>query len=144
MKKKGNRHSIFFLLSLILLLGFFLRFYRIEEIMLFHGELGDNYLQIKNFIFQKKIPLIGPPTSHTWLFFGPLFYWIFGPILLLSGFDPRSGAYFSEIIGIFTVLLNFFMVSKLFNNKTALISSLLVAVSPIFIVMSRSSRLFGL
>lgn len=111
--------------------------------MPFHGELGDNYLDIKNYIISGQIPLVGPASSHEWLRLGAFFYWIFGIILIIFKFDPVSGIYVSESVGVATVLITYFAVSIMFNKKTALVSSLLMAVSPQLLLLNNGSRFFS-
>lgn len=132
-------HALFIL---SVTLGIFLRFYRIRENLVFHGELGSNYLDIKNFISKGEIPLLGPPTSHPWLSFGPLFYWLFAPILVLFNYNPVSGANFMAVAGSLVIVLNFIVSERLFDKKIAAISSLLLAISPQFVTLTRESRFF--
>ncbi len=132
------------LLILILMLGTILRFYHLPQNLVFHGELGHNYLAIKNFIAQKQIPLIGPSTSHPWLSFGPLFYWLLAPILLLGKYEPISGAYFFAFLGVITILINFFTIKKIIGPRTASISSFILAISPLWLDLTRESRFFSI
>lgn len=128
----------------VIILGVFLRFFRIEENLVFHGELGHNYLAIKNFIEKGELPLLGPPTSHPWLNFGPLYYYLFAPFLWLAGFNPVAGAYFFAVIGILTIILNYFVVKETFGERVAIISSFLISVSPAWVSLTRGSRFFSL
>lgn len=121
-----------------------MRFYCLGGDIVFHGELGHNYLAIKNFIQAGQIPLLGPPTSHPWLSFGPLFYWIFAPVLVLAKYNPVSGAYFMAFASTLLIILNYFFIEKLFDKKAAIISSFLIAISPAFVFLSRESRFFSL
>ncbi len=132
------------LLLCILLVGIFLRFYRIEETFIFSGEVGHNLLAIKDAYQSRIIPLIGPPTSHSWLYFGPLYYWIYGPILVLSSFNPLSHAYFGAFISTLTIIANYFVIKKIFNQRIALISSFLLSVSPLYLSFSRGGRFFSI
>ena len=125
---------------LIILLGTFLRLYRIEENFAFHGELGFDYVTIKNFILQGKIPLLGPPTSHAWFALGPLFYWIFSVILPLGNYHPFVGEYFWVSIGTLAIVVSFFVVREFFGPKTGLISSYMLAISPAWIKLTRGAR----
>jgi len=134
----------YILVSLIILLAAFLRFFRLEENLSFHAELGDNYLVMKNYVAHREIPLVGPPTSHPWLSFGPFYYWIFTPILMISNWHPVGPAIAFAIIGTFTVLLNYWFVTKIANKKSALVSSLLIALSPLWLSFTRESRFFVL
>ncbi len=131
-----------FLLLLILLLGAALRLYRIEQTFIFSGEVGHNLLAIKNAILTKQLPLIGPPTSHPWLSFGPLFYWIYGPVLVLSKFNPLSHAYFGVFISLGMIVANYYVVRRFFSSKVALLSSYLMAISPLFLSFTRGARFF--
>lgn len=129
---------------IILVLAIFLRFFRLEENFIFSGELGHNFLAIKSAFINRQIPLVGPPTSHPWLSFGPLFYWLFGPLLVLSSFNPLSAAYFGALIGILTIILNFLVTKKIFGEKVALFSSLLITISPLWNNFFRDARFFSL
>ncbi len=129
---------------LIVLLATFLRFYRIEQTVVFHGELGHNYLAIKNFVEQGQIPLLGPPTSHPWLFFGPLFYWLITPVLVVAEYNPISVTYFMAFIGSLIVLVNYIVIRKLIGEVAALISSYIIAISPAYILLTKNSRFYSL
>lgn len=129
--------------SLILLFGIFLRFYKINDNFLIDGEIGDNLLQLKNFILAKQIPLLGPVTSHPWLYFGPIYYWLYTPILLISKFNPVSYAYFGAVGSSLIILLNYVVISKIVNKHVALFSSFLIAISPLLWFFSRLSRFFS-
>ncbi len=140
----ANFSKYYFALFLILILAILLRFYRIPQNLVFHGELGDNYLNIKNFIANKEVPLLGPPTSHPWLSFSPLYYWVFVPILYLFKFNPAAGPYFFAFENLILIAVNFWVVKKILNSKVAAISSYLIAISPLWMSLTRESRFFSL
>jgi len=128
----------------ILVLGIFLRFFHKQDNFYFDGEIGDNLLAIKNYYYSGTIPLIGPPTSHPWLYFGPLFYWLYGPILILSRFNPLSYGYFGTTFSCAVIFANYLVIKKIFSNSAALISSYLIAISPLFLDFAKNSRFFTL
>lgn len=132
------------LFLLVFILAFFLRFFRFGQNLRFDGEIGDNYLDIKNIIGGFRTPFLGPPTSHPWLYFGPLYYWIAIPVMLIFRFDPIGPAYLILMVSMITLFANYYFVSKLFGKKAALISSFLVGISPLWIALSRGSRFFSL
>ncbi len=137
----------YFNLTLIIIfsiLAGFLHFYRLPQITFFNSEQGSNYLAIKDIIETKKIPLVGPPTSHPWLYFGPLSYWLMTPILWLANFNPLGLAYFFGLIYTALVVLNFLVIRRFIDEKTALISSFLISISPIFATFSLWARFFCL
>ena len=125
------------LLILIIALGVGLRAYKVVDNFPFSAELGDNLLDIKNAIEGGYIPLVGPPTSHPWLYFGPLYYWLMMPIMAVFNYDPLAALFTGIITGSLIILLNYFVVKDVLEGKTALLSSFFIAVSPLFIQYSR-------
>ena len=132
------------LILLVILLGLLLRFFRLEENLVFHGELGHNYLAIKNIIENTQIPLLGPPTVHSWINLGPLYYWLLAPLFYFFDFNPTVGAYFMAMAGVSAIVANYFVIEKLFNKKAAIISSFLIAISPAWLSLARAARFFSL
>jgi hypothetical protein len=132
------------ILVLILFWGTILRFYRIQENLVFDGELGDNYLATKNLILSNRIPLTSPLTPHPWVSFDSLFYLIFAPILFFSNFNPVLGEYFFAIIGVVLILVNYIVIKKIFDSETACLSSYLIALSPAFLELAKESSFFSL
>lgn len=136
------------MIHLIFIVALMLRTYRLQENLFFEGELGHNYLAIKNAVVQLMahgtLPLLGPPTSHVWFSFGPLYYWLFGPFLALGGYHPVIGAAFFAAIGSMTVILHYLFVKKFISKGAALYSSPLVAASPFLLLITRQSRFFSL
>ncbi len=124
----------------ILLIGLFLRIFRIEQNFPFDGEVGDNLLDIKNAFIHHQIPVLGPPTSHPWLNFGPLFYWLYGPILWLSKFNPISHQYFAVAIALLTITANYYVIKNIFSKQVAIISSIFISISPMLLFTTRLGR----
>jgi len=130
------------LFFLIFSLGVFIRFYKAKQLFILDSEIADNLLNIKNYYLNRQIPLIGPPTSHPWLYFGPLFYWLYGPVLILSKFNPISHLYFGLLISCLVIVINYFFVNKYWDRNIALVSSILISVSPILFVFSNNVRFY--
>jgi len=133
-----NKWSL--ILGLIIFIGAFLRFYRIEENLIFHGDLGVDYLAVRDIIEGKRTALLGSRTSHEWLYLAPLFYWIMAGILPLFNYHPFAGAYFFAVIGVLSVYLCYKVVSTLIDKHTGLIASFLIAISPAWVRLTRDSR----
>lgn len=132
------------MILLIVILAAFLRLYRIEPNLVFHGELGDNYLAIKSIVESGQIPLLGPPTSHPWLSFGPLYYYLMAPVMSFANFNPTAGSYFFALSQIALIVINFLVIGKLFGRRVGMVSSALFAVSPLFVNLARQSRFYSL
>ncbi len=133
-----NKYSLLFLA--ILILGSFLRFYKVEQNLIFNGEMGYDYTVIKSYVEQGKLPLLGPRTSHEWFFIGPLFYWMFQVLMPLFEFKVETGAYFFALVCALGIWVCYVVVKKLMDEKVALISSYLMAISPLWVGLARDAR----
>ncbi len=128
------------LITSIVFLATFLRFYRFLPNFIFNGEMGTDYMNIWNIIHGSRTFLIGPRTSHEWLFISPIAYWIYIPLLLIWNYNPIAINVFWGIVGSLSVLVSYLVVKKMFNKNIALISSFLIATSPSWIMQTRNSR----
>jgi len=104
------------LLFIVLLYGLLLRFHQIEINIIFNGEIGQNYLQLKNYVENGEFPLVGPPTGRSWISLGPLFYWIMIPLFLLFNFDPVIPAYFFAFLLLIIAMINYKLVGLWFGK----------------------------
>lgn len=136
---KNRKLEILLLLGVIALAAF-LRLYRLEENLAFHGELGYDYMTIRDYILRGELPLIGPRTSHEWFFIGPIFYWLLMVLLPLGNYSPVAPAYFMAAIGILCIPVAYWAISKFWGKGTAFFAALLVAVSPSWIFLTRDAR----
>jgi len=124
-------------LGLAILIGAFLRLYRLTELMPFAGDSGRDLIIVRNMLLKKEFPLLGPPTSLTWFYLGPLTYYLWAPALFLGNFHPASVAVMVALFDLGTIFLLFLLAKEFFNEKTALLASLLYALSPFAITQSR-------
>ncbi len=126
-------------LIVTLIIGVFLRFYKLTGFVTFLGDQGRDAIIIKRIITLEHFPAIGPPTSVGQIYLGPFYYYFIAPWLLLSNFNPiglaAGVAFFSSLY----LLINYLIVSELFNKKIALISTILLSFSSVLINFSRFS-----
>src|SRR5260221_11885638 len=86
---------IYFILSIILIAGFFIRVYRLPQILGFYFDQGRDALVIWDLIHSHKFFLIGPTTGLAGIFFWPFYYYFFAPFFwLCSGFSFFSSVFF--------------------------------------------------
>lgn len=126
-----NKYTL--LLLLILIIGAFLRSYRIYETMPFIGDQGWFYLSARDLLVSGKIPLVGIATSHPWLHQGALWTYVLSLGFRTLGFSPYTGAYISISLDILTIFLMYKLGGHLFSQRTGLIASILYASSPIVV-----------
>ncbi len=123
---------------LILLLGFFLRIYRIKDYVVFLGDEGRDVLVVYN-ILHGDLTLLGPTSSVGGFFLGPIYYYFMAPFLFLSRYDPVGPAIMVALFGLVTIYLVYKIGKEFFGREAGFIASLLYAISPIVIIYSRSS-----
>ncbi len=131
------------MVHILFLLGLALRFFRLSDNFPFSGEMGHNYLSILSHIQLGTIPLLGPPTSHPWLYFGPIYYWLFTPVLILGKFDPLMPHIFTTIVLSLAVYLSYWVHKQHHNSRSALISAYLTATALPWLVVTREARFFS-
>ncbi len=136
----------------ILIVAAFMRMYRIDEYLTFLGDEGRDVLVVKHIVdgvvalfsgnfhaAQEGLTLLGPTASVGGFFLGPIYYYFMAPFLALFNFNPVGPAVMVALIGVATVLLVYIIAKEFFSYGSAIVASLLYAVSPLVIVYSRSS-----
>lgn len=129
------------MIYLSLLLGIILRIYKISSQYYFTGELGKELLFVRQFILNGDIPLVGLSTSHEWLNYGPLYYWILIPIVKIFGWSPYILFWLALAVSVIGIYLVYFVFKNIVNEKFAVILAFLISVSPLWIWATRISKL---
>lgn len=129
----------FIILVVILVIGAFLRLYKIDQYMTFLGDEGRDVLVVRRLLTEFHPPLIGPGTSIGNMYLGPFYYYMMAIPLLLSNFNPVGPAIFIGLLGVATIFFVWWVTREWFGNIAALISAFLYAISPVIIIYSRSS-----
>lgn len=122
----------------IILLGFYLRIYRIKDYITFLGDEGRDVLVVYN-ILHGDLTLLGPTSSVGGFFLGPIYYYLMTPFLWLFRYDPVGPAVMVVMFGLATIFLVYKIGSEFFGTKAGLIAAFLYAVSPVVVIYSRSS-----
>lgn len=140
----------FWLLSLIIALAAFLRFYNLPHNVMFEGDQGRDALIVSQ-IFKDNDPVfIGPVTSVGNMYLGPLYYYFMLPFLWLSYPSPLGPVYAVAILNILAVYLIYKFGRQMFDKQTGLLAAFFMAVSSVAVTYSRFSwnpnlaPLFGL
>lgn len=139
MRNKTQNLIIWGLLVVILLLGAYLRLYRIADYMTFLGDEGRDVLVVKKMLVDHKFTLLGPTASVGGFFLGPIYYYFMLPFLWLFRLDPVGPAVMVALFGLATVFLVYKVGEAFFDKKAGLLAALLYALSPLVIAYSRSS-----
>ncbi len=126
-------------LCVILLLGAYLRLYRISEYMTFLGDEGRDMLVIKHMIVDHKFTLLGPTASVGGFFLGPVYYYFMLPFVWISGLNPAGAAVMVALFGIATIYVVYRLGRDVCDEWVGLTAASLYCVSPLVIAYSRSS-----
>jgi 4-amino-4-deoxy-L-arabinose transferase-like glycosyltransferase len=135
---KANYKEII-VITIILLLGAFLRLFRISEYMHFYGDEGRDLIIVRNLLVNGDPILIGPGTSVGNMYLGPLYYYLIAPALFLSNYNPVGPVILVAILATATIYLTYLLSKKWFGIIPAVIASLLTAILPTFIKYSNFS-----
>jgi predicted membrane-bound mannosyltransferase len=127
------------LLTMIVLIGSFLRFYKLGEFITFLGDQGRDAIIVRRLITFEHFPAIGPVTSIGGIFLGPFYYYFIAPWILLFNFDPVGLACGVAFMSSVFLVVQYLMVKNMFDKKVALISVCFVAFSWTLIEFSRFS-----
>jgi len=137
-----HRISKLLLLStvfIILILGAYLRLYKIGDYLTFLGDEGRDVLVVKRMIVDHDLVFLGPTASVGGFFLGPMYYYFMAPFLYLYKLDPVGPAVMVALFGVLTIYLVYYVGKKMFHTGVGVIASLLYALSPVVIAYSRSS-----
>lgn len=124
------------ILIIIFILASVIRLYHISYFASFGTETAEQYLEIIKLLHGDFL-LNGPTTSHVWLRLGAIPYYLFFPILYLARFHPLTLFYFWVLLDISTVFLNYYVIKKIINENTALLTTLFLSLSPLALTYNR-------
>ncbi len=126
-------------LSLIIILGAWLRLYSLESTLMFQGDQGRDALIVAR-IFRELDPVfIGPVTSVGNMYLGPFYYYFMLPFLMLSYPSPIGPAIGVALVNIITIFLMYYWGQAFVGKKAALWASFFFAFSHIAIIYARFS-----
>jgi len=138
-KYKKDNPKEFWLLVIILVVGAFLRLYRIPEYMTFLGDEGRDVIIVRRLITELDLILVGPGTSIGNMYLGPLYYYMMAPALALAGLSPVGPAIQIALLGVLTIWFVWFVANQWFGKTAAFVAAFLYTISPTVIHYARSS-----
>jgi hypothetical protein len=131
-----NRKDIILALS-ILGLAFFLRIYRLDQLLGFYFDQGRDALVIRDLLLNHKLFLIGPTTGIDGIFLGPLYYLTLIPWYALGDGNPVFPAIYSAMTTILALAFTARVGYEISGKRTAFIFLLMGGFSHWMIVFSR-------
>lgn len=126
------------LLVAILILGFFLRIYKLPETFFLDGDIARDWLIIFDAWEAKKPILVGPLASFAGIFNGPWYYYTMAPVVIISRLNPLAIISSSILLGLLEIFLVYQVANRIFGKKVALSVMLFYALSYSAIKISHS------
>jgi len=120
LNKRDRLECLLFCLALAL--AFFVRTYRIHELLGFYYDQGRDALIIWDFIHNGKFFLIGPTTGIAGIFRGPWYYWLITPLYFIGKGNPAYPSVFLSATTVLAVYILFKLAKKIVNSWAAWIA----------------------
>lgn len=125
------------ILTVFLLIGFFLRSYNFSEWLRFNADQSRDAALMKISSENSKLPLLGPKAGGTEFRLGPIFYYFQIVSAKVFGTEPSSAAYPDLFFSLLAIIMFFILSREIFNPKIALILAWLYTISYFTIKYSR-------
>jgi 4-amino-4-deoxy-L-arabinose transferase-like glycosyltransferase len=125
--------------SLIALVAFGLRAYRLREYTAFQGDQGIDALAARHLVLDGVWAFEGPATSAGGVHLGPLYYYLLALPIAFGGFDPVVSAAMIVVLATLAVVVLYWLLWLWFGRTAAIVGASLYAVSPAAIVAGRSA-----
>lgn len=133
-----KKHKFILLFLLIVLVGMYLRFYRIESVQSFGWDQGRDAWKTRD-IIKGQIVLNGPRTGVGHFHLGSVWYYMLVPFYLLTNLDPVGAIYLNIIVNLFNFAAIFFVSKKIYGEKAALFVSFIYATNKYLIEINRTT-----
>lgn len=122
------RHKTLLLFLAICIVGLYLRFWQIENVLKFNYDQGRDAWEVRR-VIRGEFPLKGPRTGIGDFYLGPAYFYILAPFYFLSGMDPMGANYLTIVLTFITFVALFLATKEIFNQKTAFIALAIYALS---------------
>jgi 4-amino-4-deoxy-L-arabinose transferase-like glycosyltransferase len=137
-KKEIKSHPVCYLLLAIILIGaFFVRVYRMEDLLRFYYDQGRDALVIWKLWHEGRPFLIGPVTGLQGIFLGPFYYYLIAPFYLIGGGNPVYPAVFLSFLSMLAVLMLFVLGKEMHSRATGIFAAAIGAFSYYIVLHSR-------
>lgn len=123
--------------TLILIVAFVLRIFRVNEILGFYYDQGRDAQVIWDLIHSHKFFLIGPTTGLAGIFRGPFYYYLIAPFYLFGKGNPVWSAIFLAFLSVIALAIIYSAAKEIGGKITGFIALILGTFSFEIIYASR-------
>jgi 4-amino-4-deoxy-L-arabinose transferase-like glycosyltransferase len=133
-----QKTTLWILVGLVVI-GGFLRFYRLNQTLQFLGDQGRDALIVRRLLIEHDPVFIGPVTSVGNMYLGPGYYYFMLPFLALTYPSPMGPVYAVALLGTLTIFLIYKLGKEMVGELAALFAATIYTFSWVFIIQSRFS-----
>ena len=138
LKKETKSHPFtYYLLLFILILAFYVRVYRVGDLMGFYYDQGRDALVIWRLWHEGKLFLVGPVTGLAGIFLGPFYYYLIAPFYLMGGGNPVCPAVFLAFLSVCGVFMLYYLGWKFQDRTTGLFAAIIGSFSYYLVLAGR-------
>ena len=123
--------------SIILIVSFILRVFRVNEILGFYYDQGRDAGVIWDLIHSHKLFLIGPTTGLPGVFRGPFYYYLIAPFYWLGNGNPVVPAVFLAVLSVLALGLVYYLAKQIGGRRVGFIALVLSTFSFEIVYASR-------
>ncbi len=132
-----NHKYIYFILAVILGVAFFVRSYRLDQLIGFYYDQGRDAKIIWDLWHSGEFFLIGPTTGLPGIFLGPFYYYLIAPFYFLGRGDPVWPATFLAFTSTVATFMLYYLGWKMHTRITGLLAATIGALSYYLVLSSR-------
>lgn len=137
-RARRTRPIIIFALGAIVVLGLFLRLYRLDELAQYLGDQGRDMLVVSHMLSTGEPALLGPGSGVGQFQRGPAYYYLLLTGLASTGGDPAGAAAAIAVLDAATILMLFVAGRLVGGYPVGLVAAALYATSGAVISLSRA------
>lgn len=128
-KELFSHPAHYFLLAVTIVFAFFLRTYRLGDLLAFYYDQGRDAKIIWDLWHNGKFFLIGPVTGLAGIFLGPFYYYLIAPFYLIGQGNPVYPSVFLSFLVTLSILLIYFLGKKFHSKEAGLFAAFLATFS---------------
>ncbi|MFZ5376902.1 MAG: glycosyltransferase family 39 protein [Patescibacteria group bacterium] len=132
-----NNIKSHWMIIIIIIIGSYLRFYKLNELAILFGDSGRDILAATSAVEEGSIPLLGIPSSVPRFRQGPLSIWLVMLLNIVFGDNFLIYSLVFAFIGTLAVIALYEYMLNFHGKKAAVLASLMLAFSPLAVAHSR-------
>ncbi len=133
-----RKYHITIAFALLLLIGFYLRFWNIENTFEYGWDQARDAWKVRD-ILSGSLVLNGPRTGIGHFHLGSAWYYYLAPFYFLTRLDPIAAQYGNMLVCLFNCIVFFWVTKRIWGPKFALLSTYFFTISGYLITINKTA-----